>query len=247
MIRSWFLVAPEALSHDSVVKADADQLVIDLAGCDPGSEPVARQMASNFMASASAAIRAKTCVRIHGFATGHAEADAAAVIPHGVRTVVLPQAGNGATVQRLDVCLSVAELRCGRTPGETRIVAISGDTPSGLLQAASFAGKSRRLSGLGWDAAYLAGTIGARRPLPEAAGWDGAIAMARATLLLTATDCGVPAVDTVSPSCPPEVFCKLCLAARADGFVGKMTRDIGQLATINAVFGSKAADHGSAL
>jgi citrate lyase subunit beta/citryl-CoA lyase len=243
MMRSWLTVAAEALSHAAAVNADADRLVIDLAGCEPGGEDRARQMLGDFLAAnASAAILARLCVRIHDFACGHAEADLAAVIPHGVKLVVLPQASNGAAVQRLDVCLSVAEVRAGRKPGETRILAISGDTPSGLLQAAGFAGKSQRLCALGWDAAALAGRIGARQLLTDNGSWSAPMAMARSTLLLTAADCGAAAVDTDTPPCPPDVFARLCREARADGFVGKMTRDIGQLATINALFGSYAGE-----
>lgn len=242
MMRSWLIAAPDALGRDSVVSSAADRLVIDLAGGSRGDEQRTRQTMIDFLQTAStAAISKNLCVRIHSFASGHAEADISAIVPHGIKIVVLPQAIDGATVQQLDVCLSVAEARAGITAGQTRIMGMSADTPSGFLQAASFAGKSRRLAGLGWDAGCLAQAIGATRQLTDNDTWSGPMAMARSTLLMTAADCGVPPIDTISQPCPPEIFERICREARADGFVGKMTRDLGELEIINAVFGSEAA------
>jgi citrate lyase subunit beta/citryl-CoA lyase len=238
MIRSWLLVAAKPHALDSDVNADADRLVIDLAGCESGAEQKARETAVEFLRAGTASGRsAKLCVRIHDFASREAEADVAAVIPHGVSLILLPAAENGAAVQRLDVCLSVAEVRAGLKPGRTDIVAMNGDNPSGLLQAASFYGKSSRLRGLGWDAAGLAGTLGATRQLSDDGVWCGPMVMARSTLLLTAAQCGVAAIDTVAVPCPSDQFHRLCREARADGFAGKMTRDSAQLSIINAVFG----------
>ncbi|MDP9839486.1 citrate lyase subunit beta/citryl-CoA lyase [Neorhizobium huautlense] len=148
-----------------------------------------------------------------------------------IATVFLSGARNGADLQHLDVLLQVSEARAGITTGTTRIVAMAGDNPHGLLAAASFAGKSKRLIGLGWDAGALASAMGMKSGL----GSDVA-ASARATLLLAAAASGVAAIDTTEMEPDEEIFRAACLHVRAQGFSGKMTGTPSQVPVIQSVF-----------
>ena len=49
----------------------------------------------------------------------------------------------------------VSEAQAGLAVGTTRIMAMAGDDAHGLLAAASFANKSKRLIGLGWKVQML--------------------------------------------------------------------------------------------
>ncbi|MGI2032069.1 hypothetical protein ACRQ1B_06715 [Rhizobium panacihumi] len=148
-----------------------------------------------------------------------------------IATVILSGARHGADVQHLDVLLQVAEARAGISMGTTRIIAMAGDNPHGLLAAASFSGKSKRLIALGWDAAALAIAMGSENGL----GAEVA-AMARATLLLAAAAAGVSAIDTIEPNTDEPSFHTACLHARAQGFFGKMTGTPSQVPVIQSVF-----------
>lgn len=152
----------------------------------------------------------------------------------GVSTVLLGRSRSGADVQHLDVLLQVAEVRLGLELGNTKIVAMIGDNPHGLLAAGSFAGKSRRLMALGWDASLLGAAFG----LAAEAESDVA-ASARATLLLAAAAAGVAAIDTKTEGHDPAGFRAACLHARAQGFGGKMTGQPSQIETIESVFGDR--------
>ncbi|MGF9567288.1 aldolase/citrate lyase family protein [Neorhizobium sp. JUb45] len=149
----------------------------------------------------------------------------------GAGIVFLSGARHGADLQHLDVLLQVAEARAGMTAGATRIVAMAGDNPHGLLAAASFADKSARLIGLGWDSAALAVAMGAKAEL----GADVA-SNARATLLLAAAATNVVAIDTAEVEPDTDTFRTNCLHARAQGFSGKMTGTPWQVPVIQSVF-----------
>ncbi|MGE7369432.1 hypothetical protein ACQKKX_10225 [Neorhizobium sp. NPDC001467] len=148
-----------------------------------------------------------------------------------IGTVFLCSAQSGAELQHLDILLQVSEARAAMTVGVTRIVAMAGDNPHGLLAAASFSGKSQRLVGLGWDAAALAAAMGKAGRI----GSDVAT-HARATLLLAAAAAGVTAIDTSETEEDAEDFRTSCLHAHAQGFGGKMTRKPSQVPIIRSVF-----------
>jgi len=148
-----------------------------------------------------------------------------------IGTVVLSGARNGADLQHLDILLQVSEARVGITAGATRIVAMAGDNPHGLLAAANFANKSKRLIGLGWDSHSLAVAMGLQGKL----GSDVA-ASGRATLLLAAAAAKVAAIDTSEPEPDTGIFRTACLHAKAQGFRAKMTGRLSQVPVIEEVF-----------
>lgn len=148
-----------------------------------------------------------------------------------IDTVILSGARHGADLQQLDVLLQVAEARAGAPLGTTRMIAMAGDNPHGLLAAASFGNRSKRLIALGWDAGALAATMGLEGPLAA----DVAV-HARATLLLAAAAARVAAIDTIDGQTDAQTFRAACLHAKAQGFCGKMTGTPSQVPVIQSVF-----------
>lgn len=149
----------------------------------------------------------------------------------GIAFVLLSGARHGADIQHLDVLLQVAEARAGVAMGTTRIIAMAGDNPHGLLAAASFAGRSSRLIALGWDAGALATAMASENGL----GAEVA-SSARATLLLAAAAANVMAIDGIEPDTDAETFRSACIHANAQGFYGKMTGTQSQVPVIQSVF-----------
>ncbi|MBV2185832.1 MAG: hypothetical protein KUL88_14975 [Rhizobium sp.] len=153
------------------------------------------------------------------------------IVPARPDGLVLCGVKNGADLQRIDVMLSVAEASAGHEPGETAILAVIGDNPAGLLDAASLAGRTQRLQVIGRNPAALAAAIGIAEQSPVRSG-DGAIALSRGLTLLAATNAGVAALDWLDPALNGEALSEACRRARADGFGVLVAEDPAQLAAI---------------
>lgn len=157
----------------------------------------------------------------------------------GPTGVVLANCHAGADVQRLDVLLSVVEAEEGVTRGTTRILAFTDGLLPPPLSEAGFCRKSQRLHGLVWDWRALALTLAAARHQEADGRWTDAFAQARAATLMAAKTAGVCAYD-VTPNPVGRDFPDECDAARADGFDGRATAEVGQVPTINAAFKASA-------
>ncbi len=166
--------------------------------------------------------------------------------------IVLP-ARHGRDIAHLGSRLAVHEAEHGLPDGGIGIVAIV-SCAAGMLAAASFAGASPRLRGLGWDAGALArqlgGSEGASKvtspqpPHPEAqprlaprdadggrgAPWGSrpVLAHARATVRLAAAAAGVEAIEAAYPGDDAAGFGAYVAAARRDGFGAMFARHPGQ-------------------
>jgi len=146
--------------------------------------------------------------------------------------VLLVGAQGGASVQQLGARLAVFEAQAGRADGATRILAeIS--TAEGVLALESFAQCSRRLAALIFDGAALATRLGVA---VDAA----SVRHARAKIILAAAAAGLPVLDGLCRA--PTALRAECLAAREDGFSGKLAAHPGEVATILAAFGPARAE-----
>ena len=89
----------------------------------------------------------------------------------------------------------------------------------------------------------LSAAIGASRKYGPDGNWTDTFRMVRATVLLTAHACGVPAIDTLHADFRDEEgLARMAKAARADGFSGMLAIHPGQFAAINAAFTPTEAD-----
>ena len=95
--------------------------------------------------------------------------------------------------------------------------------------------------GIAWSAEALRADIGAETDRDGLGGYLGPYRLARDLTLLAATSAGVPAIDAAFPDVRDlEGLRAEALAARRDGFAGKLAIDAAQAAMINDIFPSRS-------
>lgn len=146
------------------------------------------------------------------------------------QAIVLGNTRNGADLQRLDTLLSAEEAIRQLPVGQTAILAVMGDNPAGLFNAESFAGRTPRLMGLGWNPKGLEQNGSAAR----------ALRLAQEMTLLAAANAGVPAFGWLEPELSGDALAEACARARQDGFAALVTSEPVQVAAILATRDSDA-------
>jgi hypothetical protein len=114
----------------------------------------------------------------------------------GAALIALRGWRTGANLQHIATLLCVAEAEAGCIEGSTSLLAMTDGILPAPASRESLAGKSKRLTGLVWDRAALALSLGATHARTEAGEWAAPFASARAATLLTAAAAGVPAYDS---------------------------------------------------
>ncbi len=235
-----FIPADDEKKLAKGLTAGADALILDLE--DAVSAPrkaAARTLAAQYIAETRPReVRPLIFVRINAMDTPLWQDDVTAVIGARPDGVLLPKSASGDDVHKLSVALHLAEEKAGASGGATRILALAAETPSSVLNLASYVGASRRLAGLTWGAEDLAAALGARSNR-EADGrtWTSPYRLARDLTLFAAAAAGVQAIDTVFVNFrDPEGLRLECEAAARDGFTAKMAIHPNQVGPINAAF-----------
>ena len=150
--------------------------------------------------------------------------------------ILLPGSLGAASVQQLSAKLAVREAQLGLADGATRIIAVA-DTAQSLFNMGSYRGSSARLIGVAWSAEALRADIGAETDRDPLGDYLGAYRLARELTLLAATSARVAAIDAAFPDIRDlEGLRAEALAARRDGFAGKIALDPAQVGVINDVF-----------
>jgi len=150
----------------------------------------------------------RALARIHALTSGLADSDLDVVMAQAPYGIILPQACGGRDVQHLGAKLAVREAENGLEDGVTRILACAADLPEAIFALGTFGGATRRLVGLVWDAAALAGALGV--------GEDAEIlSHARAQIVFAAAAAGAPALADASGW-------RDLSQARRDGFGGAL-------------------------
>jgi citrate lyase subunit beta/citryl-CoA lyase len=217
----------------------ADALIVDLEDSVAfAAKERARRIAGEFLrAAAPQSRRPRLFVRVNPLESGLTDADLDAVMPSGPAGVFLPKSLSGASVQQLGVKLAVREASLGLDDGATRIVAIATESARALFGMESYRGCSARLEGLAWGGEDLSADLGAEsNRLPDGA-YAGPFALARNLTLVGAVSAEVAPIDTVFTNFRDlEGLRAEAVAARRDGFWGKMAIHPAQAPIINAVF-----------
>ncbi|MDE2578296.1 MAG: CoA ester lyase [Hyphomicrobiales bacterium] len=227
------------------LECGADCLFVDLEdSVAANAKPAARQMARDFLLHARRrASRPLLYVRVNALDSGMTDADLDVVMAGGPDGVLLPKSQGGCDVQHLSAKLAVREAAFGLPDGATQIACVATETASAIFGLSSYKGASRRLAALTWGAEDLSADLGAEtNRLP-----DGAHAppyqLARNLALFAAVAAGAQPLDTVYPNFRDEAGFEVeCLAARRDGFTGKMAIHPAQVPVINAIFTPPAAE-----
>lgn len=238
-MRSWLVVRADREKDLAVLSCGADALALELGNSTEGpARERARAAARDFLGQArDVALRPALYVRVAPVESRSIDADLAALVPAAPDGVFLEAACGGVSVQHLSAKLAVHEAEAGLEDGATRIVALCGSAPGCVFDLGAYAGASRRLAGLAFDAEALRVALGAetwRLPNGEL---TQPFALARASILFGAAAASVPAIDAALPDIVDETALRAeCLAARRDGFAAKMALRSQHVHVVNELF-----------
>lgn len=222
----------------------ADALILDLEDSVAlDAKPQAREITRAFLdATRPLPARPLLIVRINGLATGMSDADLDAVMPGAPDAIMLPKSEGGADVGHLAAKIAVREAETDLPDGTTRIVPIATESAKGIFGLGSYSRSSHRLMALTWGAEDLSADLGAETNRLEDGAYTDPYRLARSLTLFGATAAQVEAIDTVFTNFRDEAaFRAECLAARRDGFTGKMAIHPAQVAPINEIFSPSPA------
>ncbi|MBO3760205.1 hypothetical protein [Ciceribacter sp. L1K22] len=208
----------------------SDGLVIDVRdrAATEGTAGAAGMIANAWREAGGGAV----LVRVRPVTAGDDVSDEIAIAAQ-VRADGIVQCGirDGSDLQHLHSLMAVEEARGGLDQGALAIVAELGDTPLGVLQAASLAGKTPRLAALVFDPEALAAATGAR----EIGG--SATLTGRGLALMAAASAGVPVFEALPMSVEYTQLGAICSRLQNDGMLGAMTRDADFVAPLRQGFG----------
>ena len=222
----------------------ADALILDLEDSVAlDAKPHARTITLEFLKAVGAqAKRPLLIVRINALSTGLTEADLDAVMPGAPDAIMLPKA-EGGEMPGIDAKIAVREAEGNLPDGGTRIIPIATETGRGIFGLSSYAGATHRLAALTWGAEDLSADLGAETNRLTDGSYADPYRLARSLTLFAAAAAQVDAIDTVFTNFrDDEGFRAECVAARRDGFTGKMAIHPAQVPIANAVFAPSPAE-----
>jgi citrate lyase subunit beta / citryl-CoA lyase len=240
-MRSLLITPADEHGLAEALKSGADAVIVDLAQAESATRAGARAEAAHFLKQARGKRGGPALiVRIHALDSGEVDSDLDAIMAGAPDAILLPGSLGAASVQQLSAKLAVREARLSLPDGATRIIAVA-DTAQALFSMGSYRGSSARLLGIAWSAHALRADIGAETDRDDLGVYYGPYRLARELTLLAATSAGVPAIDAPFPNIRDlEGLRAEALAARRDGFAGKIAIDPAQAAIINEIFPSRS-------
>jgi citrate lyase subunit beta/citryl-CoA lyase len=123
-------------------------------------------------------------------------------------------------------------------------MAVATETAAAPFGLGAFAGAHLpRLSGLSWGAEDLSAALGASTNRLPSGAWAPVYVLARSLCLLAAHAAGVDAIETLHADFRDDQgLTDSSMAARMEGFSGRLAIHPAQVATINAAFMPSAAE-----
>ncbi len=211
----------------------ADIVILDLEDAvAPARKAAARELAAACLADRNAdAPGPRVWVRINALATGMAEADLDAVLPHRPDGLVQPKAEGAADVARLAALLDARGT-------ETPILPLVTETARAPFLIGSFAeARHPQLAGLTWGAEDLAAALGATGNRGPDGEWRFTYQLVRSLTLMAAHAAGVPAIETLHADFRDEDGLRQSSrTARSEGFAGRLAIHPAQVPVINDAF-----------
>jgi citrate lyase subunit beta/citryl-CoA lyase len=219
----------------------ADGLIIDLEDSVAAAKrPEARKLAAQMLSTPHP--KQKFYVRINPLYSGDTLKDLAAIMPARPDGIVFPKSTPEGTVE-LDHYLSAFEAAAGSEIGSTRIFCIATETAGAMFKLGGYEGCSKRLMGLSWGAEDLSAAIGAAHNRRPDGIYDDSFRLARALCLLGASAADVQPIDTVYTDFKnSDGLRNECLAARREGYTGKIAIHPDQVPVINEAFTPSAQE-----
>ena len=240
-MRSLLIAPADEQPLAEALESGADAIIVDLAGAVPTTTAGARDPAARFLKETrSQGGGPALIVRTHALDSGETDADLDAVMPSAPDAILLPGSLGAPSVQQLSAKLAGREAEFDLPDGETRIIAVA-DTAQSLFHMGTYRGSSGRLIAVAWSAESLRADIGAETDRDRLGEALGPYRLARELALLAATSARVAAIDTAFLNIRDlEGLRAEALAARRDGFIGKIALDPAQVGVINDVFPSRS-------
>jgi citrate lyase subunit beta/citryl-CoA lyase len=239
-MRSLLIAPADDKRLAEALTSGADGVIVDLAWAAPAERTRARAAAARFLKERRGRDGPTLILRTNALDSGEADSDLEAVMAGAPDAILLAVSVGASSVQQLSAKLAVREAHLGLSDGATRIIAVA-DTAESLFNMGSYRGSSARLIGIAWSAESLRAEIGAETDRDRLGGHLGAYRLARDLTLIAATSARVAAIDGVFPDIRDlEGLRAEALAARRDGFAGKMAIDPAQVTVINDVFPQRA-------
>lgn len=227
------------------LESGADALILDLEDSVAlDGKAQARTISLDFLKAArQQAKRPLLIVRINALTTGLSDADLDMIMPGAPDAIMLPKSEGGTDVSHLAARIAVREAECELPDGATRIIPIATETGKGIFGLGSYAGATHRLAALTWGAEDLSADLGAETNRLSDGSYTDPYRLARSLTLFAAASSQVDAIDTVFTNFRnADGFRAECIAARRDGFTGKMAIHPAQVPVINEVFAPAPED-----
>jgi citrate lyase subunit beta/citryl-CoA lyase len=227
-------------SEKKLAKAEscgADVLILDLEDAvAPAAKAKARGMTAEYLKSLKAR-KARFYVRVNALSTGLADADLDAVVPAKPDGIMLPKCAGGSDAIALGAKLAAREAIHGLPDGSIKTIPISTETTASLFHMGSYIGASARMEALTWGAEDLSAEVAAETLRLEDGNYMAPYQLARSLCLFAAVASNVTPIDTVFTNFRDEAgLRKEALAARRDGFLGKMVIHPDQVGPVNEIF-----------
>ena len=240
-MRSLLIAPADERWLAEALESGADAILVDLAQAAPAERAAARAAAARFLKEARGRDGGPALmVRINPLNSGETDSDLDAAMAGAPDAILLPGSLGAASVQQLSAKLAVREAKFALPDGETRVIALV-DKAQSLFHMGSYRGASARLIGIAWSAEALRADIGAETERDRFGDYLGAYRLARELTLLAATSARVAAIDGAFPNIPDlEGLRAEALAARREGYTGKIALDPAQVKIINDVFPSRS-------
>jgi citrate lyase subunit beta/citryl-CoA lyase len=240
-MRSLLIAPADEQRLAEALNSGADAIIVDLAQPSPAERAAARAAAARFLEEARGRLGGPMLIlRANSLDSGETDADLDAVMPSAPDAILLPGSLGAPSVQQLSAKLAVREAEFDLPDGETRIIAVA-DTAQSLFHMGTYRGSSGRLIAVAWSAESLRADIGAETDRDRLGEALGPYRLARELALLAATSARVAAIDTAFLNIRDmEGLRAEALAARRDGFTGKIALDLAQVGVINDVFPSRS-------
>jgi citrate lyase subunit beta / citryl-CoA lyase len=237
-MRSLLIAPADEQRLAEALNSVADAIIVDLGQAAPATRDAAVRFLKETRSQGGGQA---LIVTTHALDSGETDADLDAVMPGAPDAILLPGSLGVASVQQLSAKLAVREAHLGLADGATRVIAVA-DTAQSLFTMGSYRGSSARLIGVAWSVEALGADIGAETERDPLGDYLGAYRLARELTLLAATSARVAAIDAAFPDIRDLKGLRAeALAARRDGFAGKIALDLAQVAVINDVFARRTA------
>jgi len=215
----------------------ADVVILDLEDAvAPAHKAKARGIVAEYL---KALKQRKACiyVRVNALTTGLADDDLDAVVPGRPDGIMLPKSAGGVDAIALGAKLAAREAINGLDDGAIKTIPIATETAASIFNMGSYRGASARMEALTWGAEDLAAEIAAETQRLADGNYTAPYQLARSLCLFAAVSSNVTPIDTVFTNFRDEAgLRKEALAARRDGFLGKMVIHPDQVGPVNEIF-----------